>query len=95
LTGVGPQELPGAAKEMGSIFFPWTHPRRPVLILPRHLTKTPFDRFIIWQAIQGIMILMSKGREFKDYRNFGLKPFGNGCNLKTEGIRKGTVKGTS
>ena len=41
--------------------------------LPRLTHKDPFDRLIIWQAIQRKMPLISRDREFKDYRKFGLK----------------------
>jgi len=43
--------------------------------LPRLSHKDPFDRIIIWQAIQRKMILVSKDRDFKAYRKFGLRTF--------------------
>ena len=43
--------------------------------LPRLKHKDPFDRLIIWQAIQRKMILLAKDRTFKDYHEFGLKTF--------------------
>jgi len=43
--------------------------------LPRLSHKDPFDRIIIWQAIQRKMTLVSKDRDFKAYRKFGLRTF--------------------
>ena len=42
--------------------------------LPAH-HKDPFDRIIIWQAIQRKLTLVSKDRDFKAYRKLGLKTF--------------------
>lgn len=41
--------------------------------LPRTLHKDPFDRLIIWQAIQNKMTLISKDTNFDDYIQLGLK----------------------
>lgn len=61
LTGVKPEELPAFADQMS------------LRILPRVSHKDPFDRIIIWQAIQRRMALASKDRDFKAYREFGLR----------------------
>jgi PIN domain nuclease of toxin-antitoxin system len=41
--------------------------------LPKVAHKDPFDRMIIWQAIQQQRILISKDANFPEYRQFGLK----------------------
>jgi PIN domain nuclease of toxin-antitoxin system len=43
--------------------------------LPRLSHKDPFDRIIIWQAIQRKMTLVSKDRDFKAYHKLGLRTF--------------------
>jgi PIN domain nuclease of toxin-antitoxin system len=74
LKGIGPEELPGAALEMGlSILGVGPSDAPSFHKLPRLVHKDPFDRFLIWQAIQQKMILISKDPEFKSYRKFGLK----------------------
>ena len=40
--------------------------------LPRTAHKDPFDRMIIWQAIQQQIALISKDTHFADYEKFGL-----------------------
>jgi PIN domain nuclease of toxin-antitoxin system len=41
--------------------------------LPELRHKDPFDRLIIWQAIQQKIPLISKDKQFKDYTELGLK----------------------
>jgi PIN domain nuclease of toxin-antitoxin system len=41
--------------------------------LPKMSHKDPFDRLIIWQAIQQKMTLLSKDKHFKAYKDLGLK----------------------
>ncbi len=41
--------------------------------LPKMKHKDPFDRLIIWQAIQQKMPLLSKDKHFKAYEELGLK----------------------
>jgi len=43
--------------------------------LPRKTHKDPFDRMIVWQAIQNKCTLVSKDGELNSYREFGLKTF--------------------
>ena len=38
---------------------------------PNH--KDPFDRMLVWQAIQRKMIIISKDHEFSKFEEFGLK----------------------
>jgi len=74
LSGVEPDELPGFADQM-SLSSLTISPSEAASFhrLPKLLHKDPFDRFIIWQAIQRKMILVSNDREFKEYREFGLR----------------------
>jgi PIN domain nuclease of toxin-antitoxin system len=37
------------------------------------MSQDPFDRLIIWQAIQQKMHLISKDRSFKDFKASGLR----------------------
>ena len=74
LSGVEPDELPSFADQMGLSILPISPSEAASFHkLPRLLHKDPFDRFIIWQAIQRKMTLISKDREFKEYQKFGLK----------------------
>lgn len=72
LTGVTPEELPPYIKTAGlqtsqistaSIFFK----------LPRSTHKDPFDRLIIWQAIQQNLTLVTKDQEISEYQKYGLE----------------------
>ena len=74
LEGIEPEELPGSAAEMGLDILP-IGPSEAASFhkLPRLAHKDPFDRLLIWQAIQQKMVVISKDRQFKKYRKFGLK----------------------
>ena len=41
--------------------------------LPRVAHKDPFDRLIIWQALQNKLILISGDQRLSDYESLGLK----------------------
>jgi PIN domain nuclease of toxin-antitoxin system len=41
--------------------------------LPKLQHEDPFDRMIIWQAIQQTLVLISKDSVFPEYERFGLK----------------------
>jgi PIN domain nuclease of toxin-antitoxin system len=74
LTGVEPEELPDFADQMNLETVPISAGEAASFHkLPRLLHKDPFDRIIIWQAIQRKMTLISKDRDFSGYRRFGLK----------------------
>jgi len=76
LTGVKPEELPYFAAQMNLEILPITAAEASSFHkLPRLSHKDPFDRIIIWQAIQRKMTLVSKDRYFKAYRKFGLRTF--------------------
>jgi len=76
LTGVKPEELPDFAVQMNLEILPITAAEASSFHkLPRLSHKDPFDRIIIWQAIQRKMTLASKDRDFKVYHKFGLRTF--------------------
>ena len=76
LTGVKPEQLPDFADQMTFETLPITAVEASSFHkLPRLSHKDPFDRIIIWQAIQRRMTLVSKDRDFKAYRKFGLRTF--------------------
>ena len=76
LTGVKPEELPDFAVRMNLEILLITAAEASTFHnLPRLSHKDPFDRIIIWQAIQQKMTLVSKDRDFKAYRKFGLRTF--------------------
>lgn len=69
-----PEDMPGAALEMG-IDLITVDPKEAASFhnLQRLPHKDPFDRFLVWQAIQGNMILISKDRSLRDYCRYGLR----------------------
>lgn len=74
ISGVEPDDLPFFARQMNLETLPLTASQASGFHrLPRLSHKDPFDRIIIWQAIQKNMSLVSKDRDFKSYRPFGLK----------------------
>jgi len=76
LTGVNPEELPDFAAQMNLEILLITAAEASTFHkLPRFSHKDPFDRIITWQAIQRKMTLVSKDRDFKAYRKFGLRTF--------------------
>jgi len=74
MTGVTPEELPDFARQMDLTILGITPDEASSFHnLPKLSHKDPFDRIIIWQAIQRKMILISKDRNFKAYHKFGLR----------------------
>lgn len=74
LEGVLPNEIPDLAVETGFELIPLS----PEETASYHNLKgdwhrDPFDRMLIWQAIQRDLILISKDEMMKNYRNDGLK----------------------
>jgi len=69
-----PDDLPGVASQMGLEF---VHLEADVAAsfyrLPRQLHKDPFDRMIIWLAIQKQLTLISKDKAFNAYSEYGLQ----------------------
>ena len=41
--------------------------------LPKIEHKDPFDRMLIWQAISKDLVLLSKDKQFGQYKEYGLK----------------------
>ncbi|MBK1792856.1 type II toxin-antitoxin system VapC family toxin [Persicirhabdus sediminis] len=76
LQGVQPDQLPGLMKSAGfliqesdaDIYASFYQ-------LERGEHKDPFDRLLIWQAIQNDFVLMSRDRSFSRYASAGLKLF--------------------
>jgi len=74
LINITPDALPPAAEEAGIDILPMTlQDAAGFFHLPKLAHRDPFDRMIIWQAIQQRMTLVSKDRSFKDYKKHGLK----------------------
>ena len=74
LTGIKPEELPDFADKMNLETLPIIAAEAASFHkLPRRSHKNPFDRIIIWQAIQRKMTLVSKDTDFGAYREFGLR----------------------
>lgn len=74
--GVEPDEMPGYAEQMELTILSLDPSEAAGFHkLPRDKHKDPFDRLIIWQAIQRKMILISKDLSFKLYHEFGLKTY--------------------
>jgi PIN domain nuclease of toxin-antitoxin system len=74
LINIQPEALPEAAEKMGiGILQVTPHEAASFHNLPKLAHKDPFDRLIIWQAIQRKMSLISRDRSFKDYKQYGLK----------------------
>lgn len=69
-----PDDMPDIAAQMHiQIIQPTDRETASFYRLPRAAHKDPFDRMIIWQAIQQQIILISKDGHFPDYEKFGLK----------------------
>jgi PIN domain nuclease of toxin-antitoxin system len=76
LTGIQPEALPDFADKMNLGILPLTAAEASSFHkLPRLSHKDPFDRIIIWQAIQRRMTLITRDRDFGAYRNIGLRTF--------------------
>ena len=74
LGGIEPEELLRSAEKMDFQLIglsPEESSTYGNLKEPKH--KDPFDRMLIWQAIQRKMIVISKDREFSKFEEYGLK----------------------
>lgn len=73
LSGISPDELPQKAKEAGIETLQVSeHLAASFHKLPTLRHKDPFDRLIVWQAINTNLTLISKDRELKKYVKHGL-----------------------
>jgi PIN domain nuclease of toxin-antitoxin system len=69
-----PDDLPRVAERMNiEIIHPTAQETASFYRLPKVAHKDPFDRMIIWQAIQQPMVLVSKDANFPEYEKFGLR----------------------
>ncbi len=69
-----PEDLPRIADRMGFIKLPLEVEEAAAFHhLPRQDHKGPFDRMLIWQAINRKMLLISKDSAFDVYRALGLE----------------------
>ena len=76
LRGIMPGELPDYTKQMYIEIIPInSNEAASFYKLPRLEHKDPFDRMIVWQAIQRKIILISKDHNLNEYQKFGLKTF--------------------
>ena len=76
LNNCTPADMPDIATQMGlEIIQLSAQETASFYQLPKVAHKDPFDRMIIWQAIQQQRILVSKDANFPEYRQFGLKVF--------------------
>jgi PIN domain nuclease of toxin-antitoxin system len=73
LSGVRPDELPGFAYKTGfEILQISSDTAASFYKLPKLGHKDPFDRLLIWQAIQQKMTLISNDKSFAEYSEYGL-----------------------
>jgi PIN domain nuclease of toxin-antitoxin system len=74
LSGVKPDELPGFAYKTG-FEITQVNPDEVATFykLPRLGHRDPFDRLLIWQAIQQKRVLISKDNSFGEYKEYGLQ----------------------
>ncbi len=74
LVNCTPEDLPKIADRMGFIKLPLEAEEAAAFHrLPRQAHKDPFDRMLIWQAINRKMPLISKDSAFDVYRTLGLE----------------------
>ena len=74
LTDCTPSDMPEVATKMGiEIIQLGAQETASFYQFPKVSHKDPFDRMIIWQAIQQQRTLISKDANFPEYRQFGLK----------------------
>jgi PIN domain nuclease of toxin-antitoxin system len=69
-----PKELPGIATQMGleCIALQPDHAAS-FYQLPRRIHKDPFDRMLVWLAIQEHWVLISKDQQIANYAQYGLR----------------------
>jgi len=73
LEGVTPDKLPSMAEQMGiSLLSLNSKSAASFHQLPKIKHKDPFDRMIIWQAIESDYVLVSNDSSFTEYKQYGL-----------------------
>jgi PIN domain nuclease of toxin-antitoxin system len=74
LENITPEEIPRKAKEINIDTLAMSERDVSTYFkLPKIKHKDPFDRLIIWQAINENITLISKDKEMKEYEAFGLE----------------------
>ncbi|MFP4035958.1 MAG: type II toxin-antitoxin system VapC family toxin [Desulfobacteraceae bacterium] len=74
LAGVGPEDLPAAAEQANLAILEMSPDEASSFHrLPRGKHKDPFDRLLVWQALQRDLILVSKDGSMDLYAGLGLK----------------------
>ncbi len=74
LEGITPEELPQKAKEIGIETLEVSEQEASTFYkLPRLKHKDPFDRLIIWQAINREITLISRDKAIREYQKLGLE----------------------
>ncbi len=74
LVGITPEGLPKEAKKIDIETLEISEEEASTFYrLPKVKHKDPFDRLIIWQAINRNMTLISKDKPLEEYQKFGLK----------------------
>lgn len=74
LQGCSPENLPEVASAMQlELLHPSAEELASFHRLPRLTHKDPFDRLIIWQALQKQLQFVSKDQRLSEYQSLGLK----------------------
>jgi PIN domain nuclease of toxin-antitoxin system len=74
LENTSPEELPQVSKKAGFKILRLSEKEVASFHkLPKNRHKDPFDRLIIWQAINRNLILISKDKELSNYKESGLR----------------------
>ena len=74
LVGIKPDDLPKQAVKVGIETLKLSEDLVSTFYrLPKTEHKDPFDRLIIWQAINENITLISKDKEMEDYKKYGLR----------------------
>ncbi len=73
LIGCSPEDLVGAARQMGLVISaPTAEESAGFHRLPKVAHKDPFDRMLIWQCLQRRWTLITRDRGLRDYHALGL-----------------------
>ena len=74
LSSITPSDLPDVIEQTGfKLIEPTVEDYAGFHQLPRTSHKDPFDRMLIWQAIQGSLTLVTKDGQLEVYRSLGLE----------------------
>ena len=74
LVNCQPEDLPGVAEEMGlAVIAPDAGECAAFWRLPRLTHKDPFDRMLVWLAMQRQLCLITKDGRLPEYRELGLR----------------------